>query len=395
MGLAQLAWLPGRVRPRGGERGRGPRQGPGPGLPAPQGPGERHPPQGRPGPGGAWAQDPGRHGPRPWTAPPSRSACSRPPPWPRGAARGPEDLWQRLQAPPKPVLHGPGRSPGPRAWSRSRTVPGRPAPGPRGALSPRLAGLAARAWSRTSAPRPSSPSGGRAPGPRILDACAAPGGKATALARRFPEAGSPRWRATPPGPTARENLRTRRRRGRDRGGRRRPLAARDGPRLRPDHAGRALQRLGHPAEAPGAELDRRRHRPAPRLGRPAGPPGGRPAPAGPGRPPHLRRLLLAVRGGPGPPGAGCWDPARLPPRAPSGPPAWAWRRAPPASSAPTPWPGPERASRPSPSRPTRIDRVPDSRQGRSYGSLRDPTEREKTPGGEGMCSTFAEGGTRT
>jgi len=100
---------------------------------------------------------------------------------------GREALWTRLQTPPSPWFQalepGPlpeGLEPDPRASKALHILPGAPFPRPwlqegRGMVQDLSSqALMDFTW--------------KAPVARILDACAAPGGKTTALAKRFPEA---------------------------------------------------------------------------------------------------------------------------------------------------------------------------------------------------------------
>ena len=126
-------------------------------------------------------------------------------PWGGGPV---DDLWRRLQTPPRPLFLPlrdgplpPGLEPGPRPDSLA-LAPDAPFPGDwlaQGAgmvqdLSSQA--LLAFAWDR--------------PVIRILDACSAPGGKATVLARRFPEAAVTALERSPArAARLRENLRLR------------------------------------------------------------------------------------------------------------------------------------------------------------------------------------------
>lgn len=103
--------------------------------------------------------------------------------WPRGQGESRELLWKRLQAPPRPFFTALG--PAPEGLEPVADVPGalRLAPGgafPRewlaagGGMVQDLSSQALLGFAWDRPPR------------TILDACAAPGGKTTALARRFP-----------------------------------------------------------------------------------------------------------------------------------------------------------------------------------------------------------------
>ncbi len=205
------------------------------------------------------------------------------------AGGSPDALWRRLQAPPRPHFRMLRDEPLPQGLEPVGAVRGRPGPGPRRALPGRLAGPR-----RGHGPGPELPGPARlrlgAPGHpdpgRLLRARRQGHGPRAALPGGPPGGGGAQCR---PGPAAPGEPGPARRPGRDRGGRRRPLAAAGRPQLRPHHAGRALQRLRHPAEAPGAELAGRRLGPGASGAGPARAPGGGPAPAGPRRP-----LIYAV-----------------------------------------------------------------------------------------------------
>jgi 16S rRNA (cytosine967-C5)-methyltransferase len=105
--------------------------------------------------------------------------------WPRGRLDALEELWARLQAPARPAFaaFGPvpeGLEPVPERDGAWQLAPGAPFP---------------KAWLAAGGGMVQDLSSqalmdfrvDRTPG-RILDACAAPGGKTTALGRRFPEA---------------------------------------------------------------------------------------------------------------------------------------------------------------------------------------------------------------
>ncbi|BDU71189.1 transcription antitermination factor NusB [Mesoterricola silvestris] len=105
--------------------------------------------------------------------------------YPRGQGVAREQLWKRLQAPPRPTFRALG--PAPATLLPVEGVPGALQLAP-GAAFPRewlasgqgmvqdISSQALMAFRWEGAPR------------TILDACAAPGGKTTALARRYPEA---------------------------------------------------------------------------------------------------------------------------------------------------------------------------------------------------------------